>query len=91
MHWSGAEAIYCKYPCGTKSYSSGHKEVYIIIYAVAVVRYNCKRNVHGNRRALQRPCFDIIITPDASYVHVPLPISLGAFLALQEAGFFSKD
>ena len=48
---------------------------------MAVVRYNRKRNVHGNRRAVQRPC----LTPDAASVHVPLPINLGESLALQEA------
>ena len=31
------------------------------------------------------PVFNIIITPDAAYVHVLLPINLGASLALQEA------
>ena len=41
---------------GPYMYSSGHKKVYVIIYAVAIVRYNRKRNVHGNRRAVQRPC-----------------------------------
>ena len=28
------------------NYSSGHKKVYVLDYAVAVVRYNRKRNVH---------------------------------------------
>ena len=37
-------------------YSSGHKQVYVLDYAVAVVLYNLKRNVHSNRRAVQLPC-----------------------------------
>ena len=40
-------------------YSSGHKKVYVIFYAVAIVRYNRKRNVHtvhGNICAVQRLC-----------------------------------
>ena len=38
------------------TYSSGHKNVYVFDYAVAIVRYNHKRNGHRNRRAVHLPC-----------------------------------